>query len=245
MEDYVYDVFNQEKWWWTLGRRALVTSLWGQYGKNKASAAILDIGCGPGTTLQELAGCGAVYGIDVSKAAVDYCYERGLDSVTLGDASALPYRDERFDLVISIDVLEHVDDDMGALAETYRVCRRGGTLIATVPAFNFLWSRRDEQCHHRRRYSLDEFRSKVSRAGFKIIRATYINMPLFVPLFLMVKMGQLSSKKAPSLKMDYALVPPPLNRLLARVVQYEARLLSHTNLPIGTSIACVSVKPER
>jgi SAM-dependent methyltransferase len=245
MEDYVYDVFNQDRWWWTLGRRALVTSLWSQYGKNKVSAAILDIGCGPGTTLKELAGFGAVYGVDVSKAAVDYCHERGLDSVTLGDASALPYRDERFDLVISIDVLEHVDDDMSALAETYRVCRRGGTLIATVPAFNFLWSRRDEQCHHKRRYSLEQFRSKVSRAGFKIIRATYINMPLFVPLFLMIKMGQLSSKKAPSLKMDYALVPPPLNRILARVVQYEARLLSHTNLPIGTSIACVSVKPGK
>jgi SAM-dependent methyltransferase len=155
----------------------------------------------------------------------------------------LPYRDERFDLVISIDVLEHVDDDASALREIYRVCRRGGMLIATVPAFNFLWSRRDEQLHHKRRYSLEQFRSKVSRAGFKVIRATYINMPFFVPLFLMIKTGQLSSRKAPSLKMDYALVPPPLNRILARVVEYEARLLSHTNLPIGSSIACVSVKP--
>jgi SAM-dependent methyltransferase len=245
MEDYVYDVSNQDRWWWILGRRALVTSLWSQYGKNRVSAVILDIGCGPGPILEELARFGAVHGVDISKAAVSYCHERGLDSVTLGDASALPYRDERFDLVISIDVLEHVDDDMSALAETYRVCRRGGTLIATVPAFNFLWSRRDEQLHHKRRYSLEQFRSKVSRAGFKVIRATYINMPFFVPLFLMIKTGQLSSRKAPSLKMDYALVPPPLNRILARVVEYEARLLSHTNLPIGSSIACVSVKPEK
>ena len=244
MEDYVYDIFNQEKWWWTLGRRALVTSLWSRYGKNKVSAAILDIGCGAGTMVEELARFGVVYGVDVSKAAVDYCHGRGLNSVTLGDASALPYQDERFDLVTSIDVLEHVDDDVSALRETYRVCRRGGMLIATVPAFNFLWSRRDEQLHHKRRYNLEQFRSRVSRAGFKVIRTTYINLPFFIPLFLMIKTGQLSSKKAPSLKMDYALVPPPLNRIGVRVVQYEARLLSHTNLPIGTSIACVSVKPE-
>jgi SAM-dependent methyltransferase len=245
MEDYVYDVFNQEEWWWTLGRRALVTCLWDRYGKNSVPTAILDIGCGPGTTLTELSRYGAVYGVDISKAAVQYCYERGLDSVALGDVCTLPYRDERFDLVTSIDVLEHVEDDVGALAETYRVCKRGGTLISTVPAFNFLWSRRDEQCHHKRRYSLEEFASKVSRAGFKVIRATYINMPFLLPLFLMIKMGQFSSKKAPSLKMDYALVPRPLNLIVTRVVQYEARLLSHANLPIGTSVACVAVKPGK
>ena len=180
--------------------------------------------------------------MDVSNTALGYCHGRGLDSVTLGDASALPYQDERFDLVTSIDVLEHVDDDVSALRETYRVCRKGGMLIATVPAFNFLWSRRDEQLHHKRRYYLEQFRSRVSSAGFKVIRATYINFPLLVPLYLLVKVGHLL-RRNPSLGMDYVLVPPVVNGVLGWVVRVEARWLSRFDLPVGTSICCVAVKP--
>ena len=242
MEDYVYDVFDQEGWWWTVGRRALVTSLWSRYGKDKEPAAIVDIGCGAGTMVEELARFGVAYGLDVSNTALGYCHGRGLDSVTLGDASALPYQDERFDLVTSIDVLEHVDDDVSALRETYRVCRKGGMLIATVPAFNFLWSRRDDQLHHKRRYYLEQFRSRVSSAGFKVIRATYINFPLLVPLYLLVKVGHLL-RRNPSLGMDYVLVPPVVNGVLGWVVRVEARWLSRFDLPVGTSICCVAVKP--
>jgi hypothetical protein len=57
---------------------------------------------------------------------------------------------------------------------------------------------------------------------------------------MMVKTGQLSSKGKPSIQMDYALVPPPVNKILSQVVKYEARLLKHSNLPIGSSIACVA-----
>ena len=247
MEDFVYGVLNNDDWWWEVGRRALVKNLMRKYGangvsRNGARPRILEIGCGAGGMIEDLNHFGTPYGLDVAEAALPYWRERGLDSVGLGDIRALPYRDEQFDVVIAIDVLEHVDDDVSALAEMRRVCRTGGRLILTVPAFQLLWSRRDIQCHHKRRYRLEEMTHKLSHGGFRVIKSTYINMPLFFPLLLMVKAGQLSSKRAPSLRMDYALVPPTINKILSRVVEYEARLLRHASLPIGSSIACVGTK---
>jgi len=245
MEEFVYDVLNNDNWWWEVGRRSLVRNLLHRYagnGRNPRRPRILEIGCGAGAMLQDLEQFGSPVGLDIAEAAPQYWRERGLTSVSLADTTALPYRDEQFDIVIAIDVLEHVEDDVTAVNEMYRVCRPGGKLIATVPAFKFLWSRRDIQCHHVRRYTLDEFRAKLLHGGFRITKSTYINMPLFFPLLMMVKAGQLSSKRAPSIKMDYALVPPPINKLLSNVVEYEARLLRHISLPIGSSIACVGSK---
>lgn len=242
MEDFVYDVLNEHRWWWNVGRRALVNKLWGRRGKTDEELKILDIGCGTGASIEELGKFGRAYGMDVSKTAVGYCYERNLSSVCLADAARLPYGDERFDLVVSVDVLEHVTDDVGALREIYRVAKPGATTIFTVPAFQLLWSRRDEQCHHMRRYRLAEVKERTRAAGLEIVRATYINLPLLVPLFLLVKVGHLL-RRNPSLKMDYVLVPPLINRVLGWVVRAEARWLARFDLPVGTSIACVAVKP--
>ncbi len=252
METFVYDVLNNDDWWWEVGRRALVRNLLARYGGNGVNGAgahsrkpkILEIGCGSGSMLEDLRQFGSPYGLDVAEAAVPYWRARGLETVSLADTIALPFRDEQFDVLIAIDVLEHVDDDVAALHEMRRVCKPGAKVIVTVPAFQFLWSRRDEQCHHKRRYRLNEVRHKVEQGGFRILKSTYINMPLFFPLAMMVKAGQLSSRRAPSISMDYALVPPPINRLLSRVVEYEARLLRTVSLPIGSSIACVGVKPR-
>ncbi len=242
MEDSVYEVLNEDQWWWSVGRRALVNKLWNRYGGSDNEPLILDIGCGPGATLKELGNVGRSYGLDVSDTALKYCRERGIDSVCMAEASNVPYRDDLFDLVISVDVLEHVEDDVGAIREIYRVAKPGGLIIFTVPAFQFLWSRRDEQCHHMRRYRLGEVKKKAAQAGLQILRATYINLPLLVPLFLLIKGGHLLRRK-PSRKMDYVMAPRPINKLLGFVVRAEARWLALADLPLGTSICCVARKP--
>lgn len=243
MDEFVYDVFNEEKWWWSVGRRALVDKLWKKYGNGSQEPLILDIGCGAGTTLKALNRAGRGYGMDVSTNALKYCLQRGVDSVCQGDASRVPYQDERFDLVISVDVVEHVDDDVGAMREMLRVTKPGGLIIFTLPAFQFLWSRRDEQCHHKRRYRLPEVKQKATEAGLQILRSTYINLPLLVPLFLLVKVGHLL-RRSPSTRMDYVLAPSLINKALGLVVRAEARWLAVLDLPLGTSIACVAVKSK-
>ncbi|HEU4758490.1 MAG TPA: class I SAM-dependent methyltransferase [Dehalococcoidia bacterium] len=244
MEEFVYDVYNEEQWWWSVGRRALVNKLWRRYGNHDEEPVVLDIGCGAGTTLKEMGRVGRGYGLDVSETALRYCSQRGIDTVCMAEAASLPYKDEQFNFVISVDVLEHVQDDVGAIREMYRVAKPGGLIVFTVPAFQLLWSRRDEQCHHVRRYRLGEVKAKAAQAGLRIVRTTYVNLPLLVPLFLLVKVGHMLHRN-PSTKMDYVLVPPLINKLLGFVVRAEARWLSRLNLPLGTSVCCVAVKPAR
>ena len=244
LDDSLYHLYRKEEddWWWAAGRRALVTSLWRRYGCAGTRPRLLEIGCGTGGLLQELVTWAEAYGLDSSKEAVGYCQQRGIHTVCQGSVNDLPYGDNTFDGVIGVDVLEHLDDDEGALREILRICRPGGRLVATVPAFQFLWSRRDVQLHHRRRYTRPQFTASVARAGFRVLKSTYVNLPLFLPLLAMVKTGRLT-RGGPNLKLDYALVPSVLNRVLTGVVRAEAWLLAHAALPLGTSIACVGVKP--
>lgn len=243
MDEDLYPLYHREEdsWWWSAGRRALVTSMWRRYGLPHARPRLLEVGCGTGGLLKAISSWSDAYGLDVSREAAGYCRERGLTTVCRGGVNALPFRDDTFDGVIGVDVLEHLDDDEGALCELLRVCRPGGRLIATVPAFQFLWSRRDVQLHHKRRYTLPEFRAKVAEAGFLVRKATYVNLPLFLPLLVMVKTGRLT-KGDSDLRLDYALVPGVVNSVLSGIVRLEARLLERVSLPIGTSIACVATK---
>jgi SAM-dependent methyltransferase len=243
VDEDLYPLYYREEgnWWWSAGRRALVTSLWRRYGSPRTRPRLLEVGCGTGGLLRELSSWAEAYGLDLEREAVAFCQERGIDRACQGSVNTLPFRDNTFDGIIGVDVLEHLDDDEGALRELLRVCRPGGVLVATVPAFQFLWSRRDVQLHHKRRYTLPQFRARVARAGFQVLKSTYVNLPLFLPLLVMVKTGRLRS--GANQKVDYALVPGAINRVLGGVFQLEGRLLAHVSLPIGSSIVCVGAKP--
>src|SRR3972149_11594381 len=114
----------------------------------------------------------------------------------------------------------------------------GGRLVATVPAFQSLWSRRDVQLHHKRRYRLAELRQRVKAARFQLLKISYINLTVFLPLWLMVRSGRLSPKEGANLRADFALLPAPINRVLAGVAALESRLATRVNLPLGSSLVC-------
>src|SRR3990172_247858 len=212
MEKTLYGLYHKEEdaWWWAVGRRTLIGSLLKKYGNGNGRPRLLEIGCGAGGLLKELSKLGTSYGLDVEQESMKYCRERGLERLCLGDASALPYRAELFDAVICVDVLEHLDDDGAALADIYRVLKPGGRLVATVPAFQSLWSRRDVQLHHKRRYRLGE----RGRRGT----------------------GPLPPEEGAIPSVAFALRPAPINRVLAGVAALESRLAPRVNLPLGSSI---------
>lgn len=98
---------------------------------------ILDVGCGTGLSMEYFCDKGAdVRGVDITFTSVKYAHTKGLKSIG-ADARYLPYRDNSFDIVYSIGVIEHFKETEKALAEQVRVCRPGGTVIAVVP---YLWT---------------------------------------------------------------------------------------------------------
>jgi len=95
----------------------------------------LDLGCGNGVTSGHwLTRNGRKYlGADVSETAVATARASGLNVCTISDASILPFKDEEFDTVVCVEVLEHLFLPHKAAQEIFRVLKSGGRLIATVP----------------------------------------------------------------------------------------------------------------
>ncbi|MCO6431083.1 MAG: class I SAM-dependent methyltransferase [Deltaproteobacteria bacterium] len=119
-----------------------------EYCRRKRPQAVIDVGCGRGFYLRGLAELGIaerIVGIDKSQAnvalAAEHC--RGLPSVNIinADVAALPAGDNEFDLAICSEVLEHLARPEEAMREIARVLQPGGTLLITVPNYNFpaLW----------------------------------------------------------------------------------------------------------
>jgi SAM-dependent methyltransferase len=151
----------------------------------------------------------------------------------------LPFPDDAFDLVTTLDVIEHIDDDVAALAELRRVLRPGGRLLVAVPAFMFLWGKQDEVSHHRRRYTARTLRRALAQAGFGVDRTSYFNTILFLPVAA-VRLGRRLVRRPGARQSDFDLGPASLNRLLGAVFGVEASLVARRDLPFGVSVLALA-----
>ncbi len=239
------DFYNlEEKHWWFLGRRKIVFSALERYLPNKDELRILDVGCGTGSTLRELEKYGQATGVDISEEAVKFCKLRGCKNVHKIDSQGLFFEDEMFDLVVALDVIEHISDDCAALSDYYRVTKEDGILLLTVPAYDFLWGAHDEMNHHKRRYIANELKNKVKGTGFAVERLTYFNTFLF-PFVLLARMGQRVSKMvngsyAP--RSDLKLHHSDINNVLKTVFFLEEPILKKYDFLYGVSLLCLAKK---
>src|SRR3954452_13936037 len=192
-EEFYGDYFDYEDWHWRFaGRRRIILNFLDRYlgpPSQTRGRRILDVGCGTGSTLGALERYGTAEGVDPDPEAVRFCLERGLERVRQGTPPPLLFRDDAFDLVTALDVLEHVDDDVALLREIRRVIRPGGAALLTVPAYEFLWGAQDEISHHRRRYTARVLRERMEGAGLAVHRLTYFNSFLF-PTIAAVRIGR-------------------------------------------------------
>ena len=247
MEPILYDDFyrHADRNWWFLGRRKIILDILKYEGFTKNHPKkILDLGCGTGSTLLKLKDWGWAVGIDISPLALSYCQQNGVGPLVQAAAQETPFKTGSFDLVLALDLLEHLDNDLETLREISRVLKPGGYLLVTVPAYKFLWSRHDELNLHRRRYVLPQLRSRVEAAGFTIIRSTYMNSFLFLPiLFIRWFKNQVLINPQKGPLSDVRGHWPWVNAVLYFIFGLESKILSFINLPFGVSCLCLGRKP--
>ncbi|HZH91693.1 MAG TPA: class I SAM-dependent methyltransferase [Pyrinomonadaceae bacterium] len=249
MERHTYAIMYEVEGshWWFAGRRRILESFVEQIVasldlQDGRRPRILDVGCGTGANLEMLAGFGEAEGVDVSEDALAFCRARGLDKVRLGAAERLPYADASFDLVTALDVVEHLDDDLGGLCEMRRVLSPGGRALLFVPAFMWLWGVQDDVSHHRRRYTLPQLTERVRAAGFAVERASYANLTFFAPILAGRLLMRATGARPAS---ENNINVPALNGVLGRLFGAERFWLRRgLNFPFGVSAVCVARRRE-
>lgn len=194
---------------WHVAKRAYVSKMISTY-IGKKDGSILDIGCGTGKNMEELAKWGTAYGVDASDDALGFCKRRGIGRLKKGLAEQIPYDNGAFDAVTILDVLEHVNDGE-AVGEMERVLKRRGIAIITVPAFPWLWSRWDEVLGHKRRYAKETLLSLFDKDKWEVKRMTYIHSFLVIPALIV---RTIKTKQKKEYSSDFQLMNPFINKIL-------------------------------
>jgi SAM-dependent methyltransferase len=233
-----------DRHWWYRGRRRIIQAELDRLPLPRP-ARVLDAGCGSGRTLEELRRYGEVSGIELDPGAAELAQGRGCGEVRVGRLEELPWEGESFDLITCLDVIEHTPDDRVTLRELRRVCRPGGFLLVTVPAYQGLWSMHDVANHHYRRYSRPRLRAAARESGWRVRRMTSFNGLLLGPAAA-VRLAERRRLRQPDsdYKPELTLGPEWLNAVLERPLRLEARWLSRgRTMPAGLSLLAVLENP--
>lgn len=227
--------------WWFVGRRAIFLRVLDRHVRQSTHAvAVLDFGCGTGAFLTDLERFGPVSAVDGDEAAVAFCHQRGhAEARHVAAGTPLPFADASFDLVTTLDVIEHIENDVAALRELHRVIRPGGLLLVAVPAFMFLWGDQDEISHHFRRYTDASLRRSLQSAGFVVEHSSYFNTWLFAPIAA-VRVTRRMIRRPSAQNTDFDIGPARLNGVLSRLLASEAGPVSRTRLPFGVSLLALA-----
>jgi SAM-dependent methyltransferase len=226
----------QDTHWWYRARRHILSSVIAALPLTKR-AQILEIGCGPGGNLAMLEQFGDVCALEPYGPAADIARSRGNWLIKAGHLPAALDFEGLFDLIAAFDVIEHVEQDVAALAALGTRLGPQGRLVMSVPACPWLWSAHDVRNHHFRRYTRAQLVTRLQEAGFEIERMTYFNSLLF-PLIAAVRLLQNLLKISSGAEES---TPGPLaNKILETIFRAEAGLLKRINFPVGVSLLAVA-----
>lgn len=232
----------EDKHWWFVGRRMIIRRVISSLPL-PLSPRILDAGCGTGGNLPVWAEFGEVTGMELDDYAAAISRARGLGPIYNGSLpDDMPFSTQSFDLVLLLDVLEHIESDCESLRAINSLLAPQGYVVLTVPAFPFLWSEHDEQHHHKRRYVSSNLEQVIREAGLRLVYLTYFNTWLF-PVVAAVR---LAPRRSPSKQVahDMQLPGPLVNRVLQAVFSSERHLVGRVRLPFGVSMLAIARKGD-
>jgi ubiquinone/menaquinone biosynthesis C-methylase UbiE len=221
---------NHSDYFWFRGKTDLIHTLMLKKHPGRKDLKILNIGAGTGDDLKVLKDFGKNYVIDIDANALAVIDPALCEDKREADACDLPYENNFFDVVISCDCFEHIQDDHKAISEVHRVLKPGGILIFTVPAFQSLYSSHDKALDHYRRYSKTTIGAAM--AAFSKRKFYFWNTLLFPPAAL----SRLLRKNAKP-KVDNPQMGKFMNGMMYRILRIDNFLIKRNlSLPAGLSI---------
>jgi len=243
MEEVVYHNHYklEDFFFWFKARNSIVLKAIHKFCDLKSDEWILDVGCGTGGFTAKMGESYNVAGIDTSDIALSYCRKRGLTDVHNMLLSEVPKDKWNIKALTMLDVTEHIEDDTGFVRQAYELLPVGGWAIATVPAYQWLWSGHDVLHQHYRRYSRSNFRRLFTEAGFNIRYSTHFNTFLFAPAAIQ-RIIQRSGKNADEKFQENTSISPLVNSVMGSIFNMEKLFIPGISFPFGLSILIAAQK---
>ncbi|MEN9224571.1 MAG: class I SAM-dependent methyltransferase [Thermostichus sp. HHBFW_bins_43] len=227
----------EEEHWWFVARRYILSRVI-ETLPLPSSPHILEAGCGSGGNLKMLSQFGKVWGMEKSELARSLAQARDIGIIESGELPArIPFEGRQFDLIVLLDVLEHLEQDKESLQALSLRLKSTGYLVVTVPAYPWLWSSHDELNHHKRRYTRAQLLTVLEASGLKVYTLCYFNSFLF-PLIAGIRLTQKIFRLQES--RDLKMLSLWVNQLLTRIFAAEAYLIPKHSLPFGLSLLAVA-----
>jgi len=231
-----YRQLFENHWWWRARSEVILeklSELFPRVGRER----ILDIGCGDGLFFERLARFGEIEGVEPAAGLVSE------NNPNRKRIHICPF-DERFQpgkqysLILMLDVLEHLENPVGALRQVESLLEPGGRLVATVPAFMALWTNHDVLNHHQTRYTKASFRAIAGQTGLRIEEERYLYHWTYP-----VKLGVRALERLTRSDPVPAKVPARwINEMLYRISRIEQRTVTRLPMPFGSSLLIVARK---
>lgn len=224
----------QKSHFWFKVKDNLLKDLVQRYLKSKDK--ILDFGCNYGHSTRLLQSLGYdTFGLDISDEAIGYGRSLGIKNIFLESEKYFP--PNSFDAIISLDVLEHIEDDKNALKNLLNLVRPNGIIVIMVPAYMFLWGVQDTISHHYRRYTLKKLIDLSNSVGAEVIRKSYFNTLLFIPIAMFRLFTRFFIKNPHDSDLD--INNSFMNKLFFYIFDFERRILRYFDMPFGVSILLI------
>ena len=236
---------SEEHFWWYRGMRTILFRMLAPYLVNRRIQCALEAGCGTGYFSQLLQGehRWPVVPLDYSIDGLHYARELGVHDPVQGDIRALPFATAAFDIMLSLDVIVHLQrgEEHLAAREFARVVKPGGLVVVRTSALNILRSNHGAHAHERQRFTRGRLTALFADAGIRSLRCSYANsllMPVALAKFRIWE--PLTRTPAAS---GVQPVAPWLDNLLHTALAVEAGWLgSGYNLALGQSLIFIGEK---
>lgn len=233
-----YRNLYKRHWWWRSREIEILAQLEKHFA-GRSDARILDVGCGDGLFFDELQKFGTVEGVEADPNTMT---ENGKWTSQIHcqffDQTFTP--GHKYDAILMLDILEHMPDPDAALKHARSLLSKDGVLIATVPAFNSLWTSHDDLNHHYIRYTKKTFCPLIKSGGFSSLDSRYLfHWTCPVKLLIRMKEWMLGGEaKSPT-------VPSRLvNSICKTLSRIEQATISRLPMPFGSSLM-VTAKPSK